>query len=347
MSYLPRVRRERRTVLLLIVVTSVLLTSLLVFRTSCSHDDIDPIYVPDGDVAAAKQLPIVRLSQSGDGGGGVAFNSEELRYIRFGEGDATVPEDDPRYLDYIRSFVSRPARHLTRNLKDKSGRKHFSQAGQSAYVDKRLGQRRDGFFIECGAVDGETLSNSLFFELERNWTGLLVEANPEYHRTLLAKNRQTYVLSGCLSPTGQPRSVTFRPAGVFGGIGDSMEKTHADFVERRHGGKTVVTVQCFPLPHVLRALSVTRVDYLSLDVEGPELEILRTVDWNRVRVDILTIEYRVITAVPRVKVDVEATAKKLDDLRRFFNDTGLYREVATLNTLDVVFERTDLSRRQD
>ena len=38
--------------------------------------------------------------------------------------------------------------------------------------------KRDGFFIECGALDGETRSNSLLFERFRGWTGLLVEADP-------------------------------------------------------------------------------------------------------------------------------------------------------------------------
>ena len=36
-----------------------------------------------------------------------------------------------------------------------------------------------GFFIEAGAWDGEDLSNSLHFEIVRNWTGLLVEPVPE------------------------------------------------------------------------------------------------------------------------------------------------------------------------
>jgi len=52
-------------------------------------------------------------------------------------------------------------------------------------------------------------------------------------------------------------------------------------------------VSCFPLNSVTAALGVTHVDYLSLDVEGPELEILATVDWTRLRVDVITVEYRV------------------------------------------------------
>jgi len=154
---------------------------------------------------------------------------------------------------------------------------------------------------------------------------------------------KAYFLGGCLSPKRRPMSLTFRPAGIFGGLDANMEKSHAEFVARRPGGRSTVTVQCFPLMDVLAALGVHHVDYLSLDVEGPELEILRTLDWNRLRVDIVTVEYRVITSVPRVMVDAEGTAKKLEDLRRLFNETRLYHEIASLNTLDVVFERKDLT----
>jgi len=61
------------------------------------------------------------------------------------------------------------------------------------FVDKRLSQRRGGFYVECGAFDGEILSNTLFFELARNWTGLLAEANPAYYSKLLAKNRKVSI----------------------------------------------------------------------------------------------------------------------------------------------------------
>ena len=41
-----------------------------------------------------------------------------------------------------------------------------------------------GFFVECGGFDGETSSNSLFFEKDRNWTGLLIEADPGLYKKL-------------------------------------------------------------------------------------------------------------------------------------------------------------------
>ena len=52
-----------------------------------------------------------------------------------------------------------------------------------------LDSMRDGFFVEAGAADGQTLSNTLFLEMERNWTGLLVEPNPDMFYSLLQKKR--------------------------------------------------------------------------------------------------------------------------------------------------------------
>jgi len=92
----------------------------------------------------------------------------------------------------------------------------------------------------------------------------------------------------------------------------------------------------------MEALGVSHVDYFSLDVEGPELEILRTIDWTRLHIDVITVEYRVW--IWRVGLDKPATLKKLNDLRQFFNDTGIYHEAAVLpigETIgnDVVFSR--------
>lgn len=67
--------------------------------------------------------------------------------------------------------------------------------------------QRNGFFVECGALDGELGSTSLFFERMRNWTGLLVEADPENYRKLKHKNRKAFTVNACLSPTNSPGKV--------------------------------------------------------------------------------------------------------------------------------------------
>ena len=135
------------------------------------------------------------------------LSTAESLYAMYGEGNFT--DHDQHLLNYIRSMMSQQGpggRHL-RN----ASRVDFSQVGGSQFVDKLLKQRRNGFFVECGAFSGEDLSDSLFFELERNWTGILIEAHPGYHREILRKNRHALVLRACLHP--RPGLIKFRLKG--------------------------------------------------------------------------------------------------------------------------------------
>jgi len=54
--------------------------------------------------------------------------------------------------------------------------------------------------VECGAFDGQFLSNTLHFELELQWTGLLVEMDPKFYRRLLRLRRNAWSINACLSP---------------------------------------------------------------------------------------------------------------------------------------------------
>jgi len=120
--------------------------------------------------------------------------SDEMRYILYGIGDQFSPDEQIQQLvDYIRSQISQPSLTRPRQLAEPQ-RIDFSQVGQSTFVDRLLSGRRNGFFVECSAYDGQNLSTSLFFELARNWTGLLIEATPDFHLALLDINRRAYVL---------------------------------------------------------------------------------------------------------------------------------------------------------
>ncbi|KAG8248507.1 hypothetical protein J6590_038208 [Homalodisca vitripennis] len=66
---------------------------------------------------------------------------------------------------------------------------------------------KDGFFIECGALDGETRSNTLYMERFLNWSGLLIEADPLNFAQMLRKNRHAWLSPTCLSKTPYPQIV--------------------------------------------------------------------------------------------------------------------------------------------
>ena len=57
----------------------------------------------------------------------------------------------------------------------------------------------DGFFVECGAFDGETASNTVYLEQTRKWTGLLIEMDPAFYTQLVGKRRRAWTINACLS----------------------------------------------------------------------------------------------------------------------------------------------------
>jgi len=144
--------------------------------------------------------------------------SDEMRYILYGDGNQ-FSLYDPQLSEYIRSHISGPSLTPPRFMRKYVKTRFPSMA---TFVDKLLSGRRNGFFVECGAADGEILSNSLFFELKRNWTRLLIEPNPDFYRAMLNKHRRAYVLRSCLSTQSKPATAQILPAGVLGGILSKM-----------------------------------------------------------------------------------------------------------------------------
>ena len=172
-------------------------------------------------------------------------------------------------------------------------RVYFSQVEQDKAVDEILHQKRNGFFIEVGAYDGVSFSNSLFFEKFRNWTGLLIEANPRAHRELLAKDRKAWNTPACISTSSHVElNVDFVANGMIGGFDGPHFERSGGVAKDVDTNPFVYNVKahCFPLNVMLDAIGVNYVDMFSLDVEGAELEVLKSIDFSRVTIAVLVIE---------------------------------------------------------
>ena len=133
--------------------------------------------------------------------------------------------DNPDFIQYIRHHWLVKPSHSARRKKNKSKlalqkkqNEDVSQYGQSSFVDEQLQKIENGFFVECGAADGVSLSNTLFFEQARNWTGLLIEANPDLFQSMLTSGRNAYMMNACLGISTTSERVTFQNAGLLGGI---------------------------------------------------------------------------------------------------------------------------------
>ncbi|KAH3804646.1 hypothetical protein DPMN_132935 [Dreissena polymorpha] len=208
-------------------------------------------------------------------------------------------------------------------------RDSFSQYGQDKYLTNLFGSKRNGFFVEIGAYDGQSLSNTLLFEMKNNWTGLLIEANPHMFSLIASVNRNCYAINCCLGYTNT--SLTFTLAGVLSSADAVITAQHRNRINSERinfkNDKTynkTVTVQCYSLLDVLVVIGTKKVDYFSLDVEGAELYILEAIDWNQIDIDVFTIE----------------TDQHRDKIMSFMKDHG-YKWLTHLQGDDIFSKRRD------
>ena len=107
------------------------------------------------------------------------------------------------------------------------------------------------------------------------WHGLCIEPNPKYHPGFEAY-RRCALAKTCV--TAEKREVEFELSGGKGHITSSG------------GAKKSLKLTCEPLSTLLAHHKMRAITYLSLDVEGGELDALRGVDWNTTTIDVLTVE---------------------------------------------------------
>lgn len=182
----------------------------------------------------------------------------------------------------------------------------YSQAGQDRIVDSMLGHKSGGVFVDVGGYDGVTGSNSLFFELFRGWSGILVEPAPTQLRKAEAVRR-----CPCLgyAVAGEAGTLDFMEVTKgFTQMSGFLDSYDPDLLIRVRGDKrheeVVHTLETKTLNDLLATQNISQVDFLSLDVEGGEMAILENFDFNAVDVSVWTIENNTQdTAIPEIMRD--------------------------------------------
>ena len=173
----------------------------------------------------------------------------------------------------------------------------FSYQGQDLFVLEVLGGIRGGYFLDSGASNGISGSNSRLLELSFGWTGICIEPNDATFRDLV-RNRSCICLNCCLYDREGPIDF-IEEAGVFGGIVQEYDPQHLRFTQEVLGdrwpegqGPPTVRKQARTLKSVLREAGAPAViDYWSLDTEGSELAILKNFPFDEYRFRVLTVEH--------------------------------------------------------
>jgi FkbM family methyltransferase len=164
-----------------------------------------------------------------------------------------------------------------------------SQLGQDIFALTVAGLDRPGFFVEFGAADGVALSNSHILEKRFGWTGILCEPSKAWHEALI-QNRSCIIDMRCVySVSGEKISFSENYLGELSAITAYAEPNASGILKRTTSSYEVDTIS---LPDLLKAHDAPKfVDFLSIDTEGSEFEILKNFNFQSYRFGAICVEH--------------------------------------------------------
>jgi FkbM family methyltransferase len=164
-----------------------------------------------------------------------------------------------------------------------------SQLSQDVFVLSETGFKRGGYFIEFGATNGVKFSNTHLLEKEFGWTGIVAEPARVWQEDL-SSNRNCHIEFDCVwSKTGEALEFNEVDAAELSTI-DSFSGSDEHAKTREVGNKYSVTT--VSLVDMLKRYDAPKeIDYLSIDTEGSEYEILSAFDFDTYRIKIITCEH--------------------------------------------------------
>ena len=202
------------------------------------------------------------------------------------------------------------------------------QLFQDLWALYELDEKRDGYFVEFGATNGITMSNSHVLEHHYGWSGIVAEPNPDFHERL-DRERSCNISHECVfSHSGEVMNFLCTEKAMYSRLQAINPGDHNEVAMRSNHRE--VPVRTISLNDLLDAFNAPdEIDYMSVDTEGSELEILNAFDFDRRRVKLFTIEHNFTP----LRADIHALMTSKGYIRRFpeftrFDDWYVHRSLA-------------------
>lgn len=169
-----------------------------------------------------------------------------------------------------------------------------AQLNQDIFALMENGGKRNGFFVEFGASDGIFGSNTFLLEKSFGWHGILAEPAKIWHDKLL-KNRKANIEFDCVwSKTGETLSFDMTEIAALSTISSFSD---SDFWSKKRKVKDCYDVNTISLNDLLMKYNSPKiVDYLSIDTEGSEYDILSGFDFSKYVFNVITVEHNHVAA---------------------------------------------------
>lgn len=200
------------------------------------------------------------------------------------------------------------------------GGNYYSQCGQDWFVDYLFEQKEKGFYLDIGGNDPIMINNTYYFE-KKGWNGIAFEPLAKY-QSKWKDIRNVPCLPIALGKEEKRVSFVEMDQDALSGIkGINDKKIRFHWKKLGYKENREIVVQQRMLKNVLEEYGISEIDYVSLDVEGYELQVLEGIDFSKVEIKCFSIEN-------------EDGYKSIFKIRKFMVEKG-YRLIARLGQDDI------------
>ena len=190
---------------------------------------------------------------------------------------------------------------------------YFSEAGQDMLIkDNFFKNKKSGFFVEIGAYDGIEGSNCYHFEKFMNWEGIAIEASP-LHFEKLKKNRNCKLINLALG--SENKQVEFYEVvegfTQMSGINNLNFQNSFQRIKKNSDSKiNKIDIECKTFGKLIPDDQI--IDLISIDIEGNELDVLKSIDFDKYQIKVIILENNVPNELSYLKFFLEKNFSYFD-----------------------------------
>jgi len=172
-----------------------------------------------------------------------------------------------------------------------------SQDGQDKYLETNIFKGlKNGFFVDVGAHDGISINNTLYFERYNGWTGINIEPIETVYNKLVV-NRPFCININCAVSNTDGNSEFILNKGyteMISGLKNSYDERHMSRLKKENNmtdsTTEIITVCTKKLETIFNEKNIKHVNYISIDVEGGEFDVIKSINFDKVFIDVIGFE---------------------------------------------------------
>jgi FkbM family methyltransferase len=175
---------------------------------------------------------------------------------------------------------------------------YYSQCGQDEYLHNTVFKGyNNGFYMDVGAHDGVFINNTLYFEKNHDWHGINIEANPNLFMELIKNRPNNNININCAVCNEDGTSEFLCNTGYTDGLSgltktyDPRHMSRLNRENRIHKSTTSrIQVITKRIETICDENNIKHINYLSIDVEGAEMEVIASINFDKVFIDVIGFE---------------------------------------------------------